>query len=91
MLRPRRDLRGGPPAQARVLIAGTRAPSRCRRRPHADSIPGSDLDDGAPLELTTNGDLILAGGYGNSYRLAQLGAANNPSGCAGVIRVKTPA
>ena len=30
------------------------------------------------LELTANGELILAGGPGNSYRFTELGAANNP-------------
>ncbi len=53
--------------------------------------PGSNLADSTLLELTTNGELILAGGSGNGYRLAELGAANNPSGWAGVIKVKTPA
>ena len=51
---------------------------------------GSNLADSTLLELTANGELILAGGAGNGYRLADLGAANNPSGCAGVIKVKTP-
>jgi hypothetical protein len=52
--------------------------------------PGSDLADTTLLELTANGELILAGGSGNGYRLAELGAANNPSGWSGVLRVKTP-
>jgi hypothetical protein len=53
--------------------------------------PGSNLADNTLLELTANGDLILAGGSGNGYRFAELAAANNPSGCAGVLKVKTPA
>jgi hypothetical protein len=43
------------------------------------------------LELTANGELILAGGSGNGYRFADLGAADNPSGWSGVITVKSPA
>jgi hypothetical protein len=53
--------------------------------------PGSNLSDSTLLELTTNGELILAGGAGNGYRFAELGAASNPSGWSGVLRVKTPA
>jgi len=53
--------------------------------------PGSNLADSTLLELTANGELILAGGSGNGYRFAKLAAATNPSGWAGVIRVKTPA
>jgi len=52
---------------------------------------GSNLPDSTLLELTANGELILAGGSGNGYHFAELGAANNPSGWAGVIKVKTPA
>jgi hypothetical protein len=52
--------------------------------------PGSNLADSTLLELTANGELILAGGSGNGYRLAELGPANNPSGWAGVIKIKTP-
>jgi hypothetical protein len=53
--------------------------------------PGSNLADSTLLELTPEGELILAGGSGNGYRFADLGPANNPSGWAGVIKVKTPA
>jgi hypothetical protein len=53
--------------------------------------PGSNLADSTLLELTANGELILAGGTGNGYRFADLGPANNPSGWSGVIGVKTPA
>ncbi|MFZ5927615.1 MAG: hypothetical protein ACOYX1_09225 [Acidobacteriota bacterium] len=53
--------------------------------------PGSNLADSTLLELTANGELILAGGSGNGYRFAELGPANNPSGWAGVLKVKTPA
>jgi hypothetical protein len=53
--------------------------------------PGSNLADSTLLELTANGELILAGGSGNGYRFAEFGAANNPSGWSGVLKVKTPA
>jgi len=53
--------------------------------------PGSSLADSTLLELTAGGELILAGGSGNGYRLADLAAATNPSGWSGVIKVKTPA
>ena len=53
--------------------------------------PGSNLADNTLIELTANGELILAGGSGNGYRFADLGPANNPSGWAGVLKVKTPA
>jgi hypothetical protein len=46
--------------------------------------------DSTLLELTANGELILAGGSGNGYRFAELEAANNPSGWSGVLKVKTP-
>ncbi len=52
--------------------------------------PGSNLGDSTLLELTANGELILAGGSGNGYRFAELGAANNPSGWAGTLKVKSP-
>jgi hypothetical protein len=53
--------------------------------------PGGNLADSTLLELTATGELVIAGGAGNGYRLADLGAANSPSGWAGTIRVKTPA
>ena len=53
--------------------------------------PGSDLADNTLLELTAGGELILAGGSGNSYPLAELAPASNPYRWAGVIKVKTPA
>jgi hypothetical protein len=53
--------------------------------------PGSNLSDSTLLELTAQGELILSGGAGNGYRLAELGAVDNPSGWAGVLKVKTPA
>jgi len=52
--------------------------------------PGSNLADSTLIELTAGGELILAGGSGNGYRLAELQAANNPSGWSGVLKVKTP-
>lgn len=53
--------------------------------------PGSNLADSTLLELTASGELTLAGGSGNGYRFAELGAANSPSGWSGVLKVKTPA
>ena len=53
--------------------------------------PGSNLADSTLLELTANGELTIAGSSGNGYRLSELLAATNPSGWAGVIKVKTPA
>jgi hypothetical protein len=53
--------------------------------------PGSNLADHRLPEVTAGGELILAGGTGNGYRLAELMGATNPSGWAGVLKVKTPA
>jgi hypothetical protein len=53
--------------------------------------PGSNLADHRLLEVTAGGELILAGGAGNGYRLAELMGATNPSGWSGVLKVKTPA
>jgi len=53
--------------------------------------PGSNLADHRLLEITPSGELILAGGTGNGYRLAELMGATNPSGWSGVLKVKTPA
>lgn len=53
--------------------------------------PGSNLADHRLLEVTAGGELILAGGTGNGYRLAELMGATNPSGWSGVLKVKTPA
>ena len=45
--------------------------------------PGSNLADSTLLELTANGELILAGGSGNGYRFAGLMAATiRPDGPA---------
>ena len=52
--------------------------------------PGSNLADHSLFEVTAGGELIIAGGSGNGYRLAELASASNPSGWAGVIKVKTP-
>jgi hypothetical protein len=52
--------------------------------------PASNLADSTLLELTANGELILAGGSGNGYRFAELGPANNPSGWSGAIKLKGP-
>jgi hypothetical protein len=52
--------------------------------------PGSNLTDSTLLELTANGELILAGGSGPGYRFGELMGANNPSGWSGVLKVKTP-
>jgi hypothetical protein len=53
--------------------------------------PGSNLADHRLIEVTAGGELILAGGTGNGYRLAELMGATNPSGWSGVLKVKTPA
>ena len=53
--------------------------------------PGSNLADYRLLEVTSGGELILAGGTGNGYLLAELMGATNPSGWSGVLKVKTPA
>jgi hypothetical protein len=53
--------------------------------------PGSNLADHTLLQVTATGELILAGGTGNGYRLAELMGATNPSGWSGVIKVKNPA
>jgi len=52
--------------------------------------PGSNLADHTLLEVTAGGELIIAGGTGNGYRLAELMGATNPNGWAGVLKVKTP-
>ena len=53
--------------------------------------PGSNLADGALLDLTADREPILAGGSGSGYRFAELAAASNPSGWSCVIELKTPA
>ncbi len=52
--------------------------------------PGSNLADSTLLELTANGELILAGGSGNGYRFGELMGATNPSGWSGVLKIKAP-
>ncbi|HPQ14854.1 MAG TPA: hypothetical protein PLP04_06485, partial [Bryobacteraceae bacterium] len=53
--------------------------------------PGSNLADKTLLQVTSSGELIIAGGSGNGYRLAELMSASNPSGWSGVLKVKAPA
>ena len=53
--------------------------------------PGSNLADHTLVEVTSGGELIIAGGTGNGYRLAELASASNPSRWAGVVKVKNPA
>ncbi len=53
--------------------------------------PSSSLADKMLFQVTSNGELIVAGGSGNGYRLAELMSASNPTGWAGVLKVKTPA
>ncbi len=53
--------------------------------------PGSNLADHTLLQVTSAGELVIAGGSGNGYRLAELMGASNPSGWSGVIKVKNPA
>lgn len=50
----------------------------------------SNLFKSTLLGLTTNDELILTAGSGTG-RLADLGSSNNPSGWAGVLRMKIPA
>ncbi len=53
--------------------------------------PGSNLGDHTLLQVTSSGELVIAGGSGNGYRFAELTGASNPSGWSGVIKVKNPA
>ena len=53
--------------------------------------PGSNLADHRLFEVTSGGELIIAGGTGNGYRFAELMGASNPSGWAGMLKVKNPA
>jgi hypothetical protein len=53
--------------------------------------PGSNLADKTLFQVTSSGELIIAAGSGNGYRLAELLSATNPSGWSGVLKVKTPA
>jgi len=53
--------------------------------------PGSNLADHRLIEVTSTGELVIAGGAGNGYRLAELMGATNPSGWSGVLKVKNPA
>ena len=53
--------------------------------------PGSNLADHSLLEVTAGGELIIAGGTGNGYRMSELMGATNPNGWAGVLKVKNPA
>jgi hypothetical protein len=53
--------------------------------------PGSNLADDTLLQVTSAGELVIAGGSGNGYRFAELMGASNPSGWSGVIKVKNPA
>ncbi|MCE5306814.1 MAG: carbohydrate binding domain-containing protein [Acidobacteriales bacterium] len=53
--------------------------------------PGSNLADHTLLEVTAGGELIIASGSGNGYRLAEIVGASNPSGWSGCLKVKNPA
>jgi hypothetical protein len=53
--------------------------------------PGSNLADHTLLEITAGGELIIASGSGNGYRLAEIVGASNPSGWSGCLKVKNPA
>ena len=53
--------------------------------------PGSNLADHTLLEVTANGELIIAGGTGDGYRFAEIVGASNPSGWSGCVKVKNPA
>jgi hypothetical protein len=70
-----------------LLVAGkdtTESPFKVRG-------PGSNLADHTLLEVTASGELIIAGGAGNGYRLAEIVGASNPSGWSGCLKVKNPA
>ncbi len=73
-------------------VCSSMIPARCSpwlRTADTMSSVLRSIADSTLLELTANGELILADGTGNGYRFAELGAANNPSGSAGVLKVKT--
>jgi hypothetical protein len=53
--------------------------------------PGSNLADSTLLELTANGELILAGGSGNGYRFADWPPPPTPPAGPASSRSKTPA
>ena len=65
-------------------VNGTDSPFKVRG-------PGSPLADHTLLEVTAGGELIIAGGTGNGYRLAEIVGASNPSGWSGCLKVKNPA
>ena len=52
--------------------------------------PGSNLADHRLVEVTGTGELIIAGGTGNGYRLAELMGATNPSGWSECRRQTIP-
>jgi hypothetical protein len=53
--------------------------------------PGSNLPDQTLLEVTAGGELIIASGSGNGYRLAEIVPTNSPGGWSGCLKVKNPA
>ena len=71
-----------------LLVVGARTP---RDSPFKVRGPGSPLADHTLLEVTAGGELIIAGGTGNGYRLAEIVGASNPSGWSGCLKVKNPA
>ena len=62
-------------AESPFRVARSRFPAR---GPHA-------------ARVTSGGELIIAGGTGNGYRLAEIVGASNPSGWSGCLKVKNPA
>jgi hypothetical protein len=52
--------------------------------------PGPSLADNTLLELTANGELIVAGGSGNGYRLAALYGRQQPQRLGRCLGVKSP-
>jgi hypothetical protein len=42
------------------------------------------------LEVTAGGELIIAAGTGNGYRLAEIVGASNPSGWSRCLTVQEP-
>ncbi len=53
--------------------------------------PASNLADHTLLQVLANGELVIASGSGNGYRLAEIVGASNPSGWSGCLKVKNPA
>ena len=60
--------------------------STARTRRSKCAVLARTLADHTLLEVTAGGELIIAGGTGNGYRLAEMMGASNPSGWSGCSR-----